>query len=150
VSLREDIARLEAERSAVAQQNAQLQRDLEGTRATPQRLKTAAYLLPPPRRTAGENTLDVPSDTTQVLLQVVIESSEYTTFWASLADSASGRAVWRSGDLSGTADGGNRIVQVTIPLSVLKSGRYTLDVSGNTGAGTFEPAGSYQLRVMLE
>ena len=59
--------------------------------------------------------LVVPSDTAQVLLQVVIESSEYETFWASLQDSASGRILWRSGDLRGTADGGNRIVQVTIP-----------------------------------
>jgi len=150
VSLREDIARLEAERSAVVRQNAQLQRDLEGTRATPQRSKTAAYLLGAPRRSAGEHALEVPSDTTLVRLQVVIESSDYTLFWASIADSASGRTVWRSGDLSGTADGANRMVAVEIPVGLLKSGRYSLDVSGNTGAGTFEPVGSYQLRVMLE
>ena len=92
----------------------------------------------------------MPSDTTQVLLQVVIESSEYEMFWASLKDSASGRSVWRSGDLAGTADGGNRIVQVTIPVSLLTSGRFTLDVSGNTRAGIFEPVGSYQIRVVLE
>ena len=92
----------------------------------------------------------MPSDTTQVLLQVVIESSEYKTFWASLQDSTSGQTLWRSGDVSGTADGANRIVQITIPVSLLKSGRYSLDVSGNTGAGIFESVGSYPLRVMLE
>jgi len=150
VSLREDIARLEAERSAVAQQNEQLRRELDGARATPQRLKTVTYLLPPPRRAADEQTLRLPSDTTQVLLQVVIESNEYETFWASLQDSISGQTLWRSGDVSGTPDGANRVVQVTIPVSLLKSGRYSLDVSGNTGAGIFESAGSYPLRVMLE
>ena len=150
VSLREDIARLEAERSAVAQQNEQLRREHDGARATPQRLKTVTYLLPPPRRAADEQTLRLPSDTTQVLLQVVIESNEYETFWASLQDSISGQTLWRSGDVSGTPDGANRVVQVTIPVSLLKSGRYSLDVSGKTGAGIFESAGSYPLRVMLE
>ena len=150
VSLREDISRLQAERSAAARQTEELQRDLEGARATPQRLKTATYLLPPPRRGADEQTLRVPSDTTQVLLQVVIETREYETFWASLQDSISGPTLWRSGDLSGTADGANRIVQVTIPVSLLKSGRYSLDVSGRTDAGIFESAGNYPLRIMLE
>ncbi len=150
VSLREDIARLQAERSAVVQQKEQLQRDLEGARATPQRLKTVTDRLPPPRRGADEHSLRLPSDTTEVLLQAVIESSEYETFWASLQDSTSGQTLWRSGDVSGTADGANRIVQITIPVSLLKSGRYSLDVSGKTGAGIFESAGSYPLRVMLE
>ena len=71
-------------------------------------------------------------------------------FWASLKDPASGRSLWRSGDLRGTADGGNRVVQVTIPVGMLTSGRFTLDVSGNTRAGIFEPVGSYQIRVVLE
>ena len=150
VSLREEIARLEAERSAVARQNEQLQRDLAGARETPRQLKPATFLLRPTRRGADEQTLTVPSGTTQVLLQVVIESSEYKTFWASLQDSASGRTVWRSGDLSGIADGGNRTVQVTVPVILLTSGRYSLDVSGLTGAGVFEAAGSYSLRIMLE
>ena len=150
VSLREDVARLEAERSAVARQNEQLQRKLEGARETTRQLRPATFLLRPTRRGADEQTLTVPPRTTQVLLQVVIESSEYKTFWASLQDSASGRTVWRSGDLSGTADGGNRIVQVTIPVSLLASGRYSLDVSGQAGTGTFESVGSYPLRVMLE
>ena len=150
VSLREDIARLEAERSAVARQNEQLQRDLAGARETPRQVKPETFLLRPTRRGADEQTLTVPSGTTQVLLQVVIESSEYQTFWASLQDSASGRTVWRSGDLSGTADGGNRIVAVTIPVNLLTSGRHSLDVSGSSGTRTFEPVGSYQLRIMLE
>jgi len=150
VSLREDVARLQVERSAVERQKEQLQRDLEGARATPQRLKTVTDRLPPPRRGADEHSLRLPSDTTEVLLQAVIESSEYETFWASLQDSTSGQTLWRSGDVSGTADGANRIVQITIPVSLLKSGRYSLDVSGKTGAGIFESAGSYPLRVMLE
>ena len=150
ISLREDVARLQAERSAAARQSEQLQRDLEAARAAPGRLKTAAYLLRPPRRGAGEQTLVVPSDTTQVLLQIVIESSDYRTFWVSLQDSTSGETLWRSGDVSGTANGANRIVEVSIPVSLLKSGLYSLDVSGATGAGVFESAGSYPVRVMLE
>ncbi len=150
ISLREDVARLQAERSAAARQSEQLQRDLEAARAAPGRLKTAAYLLRPPRRGAGEQTLVVPSDTTQVVLQIVIESSDYRTFWVSLQDSTSGETLWRSGDVSGTANGANRIVEVSIPVSLLKSGLYSLDVSGATGAGVFESAGSYPVRVMLE
>ena len=149
VSLREDVARLEADRSGVERRNEQLQRDLDNARTPSGQLKTATFLLRPPRRGADEQTLTVPSGTTQVSLQVVVESSEYRTFWVSLQDSASGRTVWRSGDLSGTTDGANRIVAVTIPIS-LTSGRYSLDVSGNAGAGTFEPAGSYPLRIVLE
>ena len=53
----------------------------------------------------------MPSDTTQVLLQIVIESGGYQTFWASLQDSTSGATLWRSGDVSGTASGANRIVR---------------------------------------
>jgi len=150
ISLREDVARLQAERSAAARQSEQLQRDLEAARAAPGRLKTAAYLLRPPRRGAGEQTLVVPSDTTQVVLQIVIESSDYRTFWVALQDSTSGETLWRSGDVSGTANGANRIVEVAIPVSLLKSGLYSLDVSGATGAGVFESAGSYPVRVMLE
>ena len=150
ISLREDVARLQAERSAAARQSEQLQRDLEAARAAPGRLKTVTDRLPPPRRGAGEQTLVVPSDTTQVLLQIVIESSDYRTFWVSLQDSTSGETLWRSGDVSGTANGANRIVEVSIPVSLLKSGLYSLDVSGATGAGVFESAGSYPVRVMLE
>jgi hypothetical protein len=150
VSLRDEVARLETDRSAAERRNEQLRRDLEAARGTARQSKTTTFVLRPPRRSAEEQTLTVPSGTTMVLLRVVIESSEYKTFWAALQDSASGRIVWRSGDLSGTADGGNRIVQVAIPLGLLASGRYSLDVSGNTRAGIFEPVGSYQIRVVLE
>ena len=40
--------------------------------------------------------------------------------------------------------------QVTIPVSLLKSGRNSLDVSGRTDAGIFECSGNYPLRIMLE
>ena len=150
VSLREDNARLQEERSAVARQNAQLQRSLEDAQPGPQPLATATFRLRPPRRGAAEQTLVVPSGTTQLLLQVVVESAEYQTFWASLQEPNSGRTLWRSGDLRGTADGANRIFETTIPVSLLTSGRYLLEVSGNTGAGPFEPAGSYAIRISLE
>jgi hypothetical protein len=150
VALRDEVAGLETDRSEAERRNEQLHRDLEAARGTAQQSKTTTYVLRPPRRGAEEQTLTVPSGTTMVLLRVVIESSEYKTFWAALQDSASGRIIWRSGDLSGTADGGNRIVQVTIPLSLLASGRYSLDVSGNTRTRIVEPVGSYQIRVVLE
>ena len=150
VSLRREIGRLEADRATVARQNAQQQRNADGTRATPQHPKTAAFRLAPPRRSAGEATLVVPPGTTEVLLAIVVESSEYATFWVSLQDATSGQALWRSGDLSGTPEGANRIVEVTVPVRPLRTGRYSLDVSGKTRAGVFEPAGSYPLRVMLE
>ena len=47
VSLREDVARLEAERSAVERRNEQLQRKLEGARETLQQSKTATLGSPP-------------------------------------------------------------------------------------------------------
>lgn len=150
VSLRDDVARLETDRSAAVRRAEQLQRDLEAARGTAPQSKTTTFVLRPPRRSAEEQTLTVPSGTTTVSLRVVIESAEYKTFWAALQDSASGRIIWRSGDLSGTTDGGNRIVQVPVPLGLLVSGRYSLDVSGNTRAGIFEPVGSYQIRVVLE
>jgi hypothetical protein len=150
VSLREEIVRLEAQQAAAARQDERLQRDVDVKQAAPQQPTTAAFRLPPPRRGTDELTLVVPSNTTQVLLQIVIESSEYSTFWVSLQDATSGQVPWRSGDVSGTADGANRIVQVTIPVSSLKSGRYSLDVSGNTTGGMVEPAGTYPFRVVLE
>jgi hypothetical protein len=153
--LRDDLGQLEARRTAVERQNAQLQQELERTRATPTpQLSpvTATFLVRPPRRGIGSDTtiISVPRGTEQVTLRLQVESDDYPTFWAALRDLASTRIVWRSGDLPAEASASDRIVTFTLPASLLAPERYSVEISGFVRGGSTELVGRYLIRVVLE
>jgi hypothetical protein len=155
LQLRDELGQLEARRTAVEQQNAQLQQELERTRATPPppRLPvTATFLLPPPRRTIGTDTTPVAlaRGTEHVTLRLQVESDDYSTFWAALRDLSTTGIVWRSGDLPAEASASDRIVTVTVPASSLFAQRYSIELSGVGRGGSTELVGHYLIRVVLE
>jgi hypothetical protein len=149
--LQGELDRVRSRQDAVQQQNADLQRDLDRARSTPQTpVAPAAFVIPPPRRgVEGETTIVIPSGAEEVVLRLTVESDAYRTFWAALRD-PSNRGLWRSADLAATADGANRIVTLTIPTASLRSGRLMVELSGLLADGSVEAAANYPLRVVLE
>lgn len=155
MGLRDELGQLEARRAAVERQNAQLQQELERTRATPPpplAPVTATFLLPPPRRGLGNDatTIAVPRGSEQVALRLQIESDTYAAFWTALRDVATSRIVWRSRDLPAEASGSDRIATFTIPVSALVAQRYAVELSGIAPGGSTELVGHYVIRVVLE
>jgi hypothetical protein len=154
VRLRNEVGHIDARRAIVERQNAQLQQEIERTRATrtPQLPPlTATFLLPPPRRGIGSDatTTSVPRGTEQVTLRLQVESDNYTNFWAALRDLATTRIVWRSGDLPAEASGSDRIVTFTLPVSALVAQPYAVELFG-VARGSAEPVGHYLIHVVLE
>jgi hypothetical protein len=153
--LGDELLQSEARRGAVEKQNAQLQQELERKSAiAPPQLSpvTATFLVRPPRRGLGNDTTTVllPRSTEQATLRLQVESDAYAVFWAALRDPATARIVWRSGDLPAEVSASDRIVSVTMPVSLLLAQRYSVELSGVTRGGSSELVGHYPIRVVLE
>lgn len=152
--LRREIAALDASRAAGERQNAALQRELERARATPapRPPPLTAVLLRPPRRGLGSETttVSIPQGAEQVVLRLQFESDGYDTFWAALRDAARSRIVWRSPDVAAEASANERIVTLAVPASALRTGLYSVELTGVSPAGSADVLGHYPIRVVLE
>ena len=155
LGLREELAQLEAHRTSMEAETAGLRQALETARSTPRpqpSLTTATFLLAPPRRGLVEDaqSISVPSGTGTLELRLQTEADGFETFWAALKDPATARTVWRSGDLPPEVTSAERIVPVTIPVELLATQRYIVELSGTDRTGRTELIGHYVIRVVLE
>jgi len=151
--LQADLNQLDARRASIEQQNASLQRQLDDERRRPAPSSTIAttFLLLPPRRGAStDTTIAFRSGAAQVALRLQVESADYARFWAALKDVENDRVVWRSADLPSDAAGPDRTVTISVPVTVLRSQRYAVELSGLTAGGAAELLASYPIRVVLE
>jgi hypothetical protein len=153
--LQGELGQVEARRTEVERQNADLQHKLAQLGATPATQPStvaAIFLLRPPRRGLGDDTatIAIPRGTPEIRFRLLIESDEYASFWAGLRDPATTRVVWRSADLEAEAAGSDRIVTFTVPVSSLEPRRYSVELSGAAGGRLPELVAHYPIRVVLE
>ena len=171
-SLRSQLYRAQADRTALQQRGLELQKQLDEQRphgslaqagqrdgnrgvpetGTPSRApKTVAFLLLAQTRGIGRIApIAVPPGIDLAMLQLQLEFDDFPKYRAALKDPVTNLIVWRSQDLTAVSLGGNRAVSAGLPASLLKQQNYTLDLTGIPANGPAEPIGSYPFRVVIE
>jgi hypothetical protein len=126
----------------------QLSETGDETTPAPRPVIASLLLLPGLARGGSEkSSLKLADDTRVVRLQIGIDPDEpYKTFAVDLRTSA-GRQVWTRENLSARSRGRARAVTLTLPGTVLKSGRYELKLSGINESGASEDVGFYYFDV---
>jgi hypothetical protein len=95
-------------------------------------------------------TLRLPHSVQTILLTAPLEESHLRNYSAVLA-TADGSIVRNFNDLRARMNrGGESLITFPVPSRLLKSGYYTLVVSGVDEAGTRQPAGGYSFQVIGE
>jgi hypothetical protein len=89
----------------------------------------------------------VPSGASLVELRLDLVSPDYPSYRVMLQD-ASGEEITTQNKLKASKLGDGHIVVVTLPVSLVPRGDYSLKLSGRSAAGDFEDLGSYYLRVI--
>ncbi|HXG68566.1 MAG TPA: hypothetical protein VNO70_25955, partial [Blastocatellia bacterium] len=112
----------------------------------------AFFTLAPPLRGVGQMaTIAIPADADYAAIQLELESGAYPAYRVELRAQPGNQVVWRSGRLRARARGdGRAAVVVSLRPGLLKSQRYTLEVSGISGDGAAEIVGGYPFRVIRE
>jgi hypothetical protein len=165
--LRQQADRSEAERALLAQQEQQLQRELESgqkansgtTTQNPQssaekpvdQLRIAAFVLAPTLRGAGAlPQVSVSADTDLVVLKLELETSEFSRYRVSVVDATTRQALWHSADLKSVTDGDKQAVSFAFRKDLLKQRNYIVQVEGIQGNGDTELITSYPFRAVLK
>ena len=144
-------ARLDQEKHQREQTDESLRELTETTEATnpaPPPVIAALTLLPGLSRGGDQKpNLDLSNDERLVRLQIGIDPEEqYKTFAVELRTLA-GRQVWNRENLGARTRRGTRVVGLTLPATVLKSGEYELRLRGLREGGGAEDVGFYYFNV---
>ena len=110
-----------------------------------------ALILAPSLR--GGNRLAnvvVSKETTDVAVQLELESDDYMSYHVVLTDEAESKNFWASGTLKTRTRGDAKILNLRFPAKLLKSRIYSLTVSGVNLGGEPEIIGSYPFRSVLK
>jgi hypothetical protein len=140
--------------------NAETAKELEAARDTlAQAGKSAAaprpgvlsFVLVAPTRGAGDIArLVLPPGIDDVLLQVQLEATEFPAYQAALRDPATNRVVWRSSRLDAPAPAARGFLRVTIPVRVLNSRHYVLDLMAFPARGEGVVVANYAFAVVVK
>lgn len=163
-TLQQEIARLQAERSAEQQrsgkladqiaqqqeQNSQLNAELERLRIesvpTTQPTLFSFILLSGVRGDTEQQSLKIPAGTDLVRLLMKIENGNYHSYQASVRQ-VDGRGTWSQPATSSKRTDGGITASVKIPANKLSSGDYILTLTGIDAAGSTEEINRYFFRV---
>ncbi len=163
-TLQQEIARLQAERSAeqrrsgkladqIAQQqeqNSQLNAELERLRIentpTTQPTLFSFILLSGVRGGSEQQSLKIPAGTDLVRLLMKIENGNYRSYHASVRQ-IDGRGNWNQSVASSKQTDAGITVSVKIPANKLGNGDYILTLTGIDAAGSTEEINRYFFRV---
>lgn len=143
---------------------AQLEKELAGVRQSLARLEApaspdqrdgkaliASFLLMPALRGSSDVSMVVlPPGTTDVRLQLQLESNDYRSYRVTLKEPASARVLWRSAQLRPGIVGGNKLVSVTMPAALFKPRNYSIELAGVRTPGPDDFIASYAFKVLLE
>jgi hypothetical protein len=110
----------------------------------------AIVLMPSTRGTGEMPSLLIPAGSTAVEVSLVLDGDDFPTYDVALKDFGSDRALWNRAGLRSSSSGGDRIVVAAIDVSVLKSQRYALELSGRRTSGRAEVITSYPFRVVVK
>jgi hypothetical protein len=149
-----EVSQLRVSHGELQQRERELRRELDrgsgaGARTTEQpagAITTLAVLLTPPTRSAAHApVVKLSPGATRVAFDLQLEADDFPLYHAALKEPASGRILWRSGDMKSRTSGGHAAVTITVPAELLQSRRYLLELSS---AGTrSEPIANYPFDV---
>src|SRR5947209_17423321 len=98
------------------------------------------------RNSNPQKPLVIPDGLPTVVLGPMLYSNDYLSYSVSLE--TEGHLIWRQSDLrSWQIHNGWRVVGLTLPSRIFKSGDYILKLSGRTASGKVEEVDSYAFRV---
>jgi hypothetical protein len=124
----------------VRQKLAELEQQLGPT----EQPKLLAFNLSPQTRGIGKiPVINVPKETEYILMNLDLELNDFSLYEAILKDPATNGVLWRSDKLK--ANSANKL-QIRLPLSLLKTQNYFVDVSGNSG----EIVSSYPFKLVMQ
>jgi anti-sigma factor RsiW len=109
--------------------------------------RTVSFLLTALLRDTSEaNTFSVPPGTETVVLKVVLEAGDYSSYSA-LIQTTSGANVWRRDRLRSPRGRNGKVLVLELPARLLPAGEYVLELRGQTGGKSEEIAG-YSFRIV--
>jgi len=104
--------------------------------------RVVSFILAPPMRGAGEiRSVRVPTDTSTVRVRLEIEAN-HPAYRAQLLDPAQ-QTLWHSTSVKPLTKGERKMIELSFPASLLKSGNYVLRVSGGE-----EIVGNYSFQIV--
>ncbi|MGI8788322.1 MAG: hypothetical protein ACR2HG_11235 [Pyrinomonadaceae bacterium] len=126
------------------------------TAQTPEKEKTAtlpkpivaSFVLAPPLRGGQITNLPIPKKTTDVNINLELESDDYSAYRVALVDESGGVNLWRSRTIKATGKGEGKRLTVRFPAKLLKSRIYSLRVSGISSDGASEIISDYPFKVV--
>ena len=111
----------------------------------------AAFVLAPSMRGGSRiQTVSIPPRTATVAANLELETDEYTAYRAVLRNPSDNRILWQSGKIKSNKVGGNKRLKLNFPAALLKSGIYSIELSGIAADGEAEIISDYSFRSVLE
>jgi hypothetical protein len=112
-------------------------------------VSTVTMFLPSPTRGASTvPTVNIPVGTGLVVLSLGLGSNDENSYRAQLMDPATQKVLWHSGIVRPGSDG--TYVSVTVPVPVLRSKMYLLQLMHDGGKGGSELLASYPFRAEVK
>jgi hypothetical protein len=90
--------------------------------------------------------LTIPWDADRVRFDLLLESNDHSRYRVGLTDPGTNQVVWRS-DWITPSGAEPASVSVIVPVTLLKSQHYALDLTGRLDVGRAEVIGSYPVRI---
>ncbi|MGH9855126.1 MAG: hypothetical protein ACREBD_35285 [Blastocatellia bacterium] len=145
---RVDRDQLAEELRRVQEQRDQLERELAGLK--PAEPNFALFVLSPGVRGPGGGPKDftLPPGAQTVKLRVEFESDPYPSYRAELRTQAGDQQVWSGGKLRARAEGGIKIINLSLRASLFQPQGYLLNLKGVAANGEITDIRSYQFRVV--
>jgi hypothetical protein len=109
--------------------------------------RTVSFLLTAGLRDTGEaNTFSVPSGAETVVLKIVLEAGDYSSYSA-LIQTTSGANVWRRDRLRSPRGRNGKVLVLELPARLLPAGEYVLELRGQA-AGKSEEIAGFSFRIV--
>jgi anti-sigma factor RsiW len=125
------------------------QRAAQNTPVSPPRAAVASFVLTPSLRGGSRiQSVSISADTATVAPNLELEADDYTAYRAVLRTSSDNRTLWQSGRLKSNKAGENKRLKLNFPAALLKSGIYSIEVSGIAADGEREIISDYSFRVV--
>lgn len=117
--------------------------------ALPANLNIAPFKLSAPTRSLNQATaISIPAQTDYVALQLELEPDDYPAYRAALLTQPDRKpAGWSREKLKSRAAGDAKVIDISIPASLLKSREYFLEVTGLSRSGEVGGSRYYTFRV---
>lgn len=106
--------------------------------------KIVSFVLPPPLRGGNQlRTLSIPADTDLINLRLQLETDDFPSYRAVLQNPADNQTLTQT-----RTRAKNKVLNFQIPVGLLKSQIYSIEVSGVKPDGTTEIIGNYSFKVV--